>query len=105
MRVKKFNLRLAALVVAVCCLTGLPALFIAPCRADAAAPFLSDKAVQFLGQEYAESGINNSEAGVGSYALYIMTRAGVDAGAWRHDGVSLKYAVISTVKKSHNKLG
>ena len=98
MRVKKFNLRLAVLVVAVCFLTGLPAPFIAPCRADAADPFLSDKAVQFLGQEYAESGINNSEAGVGSYALYIMSRAGVDVGAWRHDGVSLEDAVIAAVK-------
>ena len=98
MRVKKFNLHLAALVVAVCFLTGLPALFIVPCRADAASSFLSDKAVQFLSQEYAESGINNSEAGVGSYALYIMSRAGVDVGAWRHDGVSLEDAVIAAVE-------
>jgi hypothetical protein len=98
MRVKKFNLRLAALVAAVCFLTGLPAPFIAPGRADAAVPFLSDKAVQFLGQEYAKSGINNSEAGVGSYACYIITRAGVDVGAWRHDGVSLEDAVIAAVK-------
>jgi hypothetical protein len=79
-------------------LLGLVVPFGVPGRAEAADPFLSDKAVQFLGQDYAKSGIINSEVGVGSYALYILTRADVDVGAWLHGGISLEDAVIATVK-------
>lgn len=98
MSAKNFNLRLAALAAAVYFLISLLAPLVAPGRAEAD-PFPSDKAVQFLGQDYARNGVINSDVGVGSYALYVLTRAGVDVSTWFHDGVSLKDAVIATVKE------
>lgn len=97
MSAKNFNLRLASLLVAACFLLSLLAPLVTPGRAEAD-PFPSDKAVQFLCQDYARNGVINSDVGVGSYALYVLTQAGVDVSAWLHDGVSLKDAVIATVK-------
>jgi hypothetical protein len=54
-------------------------------------------AVQFLYHDYTTNGIKNSDTGVGSYALYVLTRAGVPVDTWRHNGVSLEEAVISAV--------
>jgi len=55
----------------------------------------ADSAVQFLYNDYADKGINNSDAGVGSYALYVLTQAGVDVSTWMYTGVCLKDAVIN----------
>lgn len=71
--------------------------FTIPDQAVAADSILMEKAVQFLNRDYADNGINNSDAGVGSYAVFVLTQAGIDVGAWRHDGVNLKDAVINTV--------
>ncbi|TEB16732.1 Endo-1,4-beta-xylanase A precursor [Pelotomaculum sp. FP] len=56
-----------------------------------------NSAVQFLYNDYTINGINNSDAGAGAYALYVLNQAGVDAGTWLHGGVSLEDAVISAV--------
>ena len=98
MKAKKFNLYLVALAVMACFLTCLLAPLVTPSRSEAATPFLSEKAVQFLCKDYAKSGMVNSVAGVGSYASYVLIQAGVDVSTWVHDGVSLKDAVINTVK-------
>jgi len=42
----------------------------------------ANNAVQFLYNDYTNNGINNSEVGVGSYALYVLYRAGVDVSTW-----------------------
>ena len=57
----------------------------------------ANSAVHFLRNDYAKNGINNSEAGVGSYALYVLNRAGVDVSTWVYDNVNLEDAVISAV--------
>lgn len=98
MRAKNFDQHLATLIVTVCLLVGLPSLFITCSRAEAANSYPLEQAVHYLGNEYASNGIINSDAGVGSYALFVLTRAGVDVGAWVHNGTGLKDAVISAVK-------
>ncbi len=98
MKAKKFSLILAALVVMVCFLINLSLLFVVPGRAEATVSTLSERAVQFLYQEYTENGIINSDVGVGSYALYVLNQAGVDISTWSHNGISLKDAVITTVR-------
>jgi hypothetical protein len=83
------------------CLTVLMTimLFIPVVGADATggAGSPSNSAVQFLYSDYRTNGINNSDTGVGSYALFVLTQADVAAGTWVHNGVSLKHAVISAI--------
>ena len=57
----------------------------------------ANNAVQFLYNDYTNNGINNSEVGVGSYALYVLYQAGVDVSTWVYDNVNLEDAVISAV--------
>ncbi|TEB07823.1 Endo-1,4-beta-xylanase A precursor [Pelotomaculum schinkii] len=54
-------------------------------------------AVQFLYNDYTTNGINNSDAGVGSYALFVLTQADVDVSTWEYNGENLKDAVISAI--------
>lgn len=89
--------QLAAMTVLACLLAILPALFLTD-RAEAAERQLMDQAAQYLKNEYEKNGVINSDMGVGSCAFYILTQAGVDTGAWKHEGVSLNDAVISAVQ-------
>ncbi|MDQ0286883.1 hypothetical protein J2Z49_002000 [Desulfofundulus luciae] len=57
----------------------------------------ANNAVQFLYNEYIQKGINNSEYGVGSYALYVLKQAGVDVASWVYNGENLNDAVINAV--------
>ncbi|MDD4238510.1 MAG: S-layer homology domain-containing protein [Desulfotomaculaceae bacterium] len=98
MRAKNFDQQLVSLIITVCFLIGLPAFFVTYGRAEAANSYPMDQAVHYLGNEYANNGIINSDAGVGSYALFVLTGAGVDISAWVHDETSLRDAVISAVK-------
>ncbi|MCS5696760.1 S-layer homology domain-containing protein [Desulfofundulus thermocisternus] len=59
----------------------------------------ANNAVQFLYNEYIQKGINNSEYGVGSYALYILKQAGVDVASWVYNGENLEDAVTNAVYK------
>jgi hypothetical protein len=74
-------------------------LFIPMVNANAAGEAGSpvNSAEQFLYNDYTKNGINNSDAGVGSYALYVLNQAGVDAGTWLHGEVSLKDAVMTAI--------
>jgi len=57
----------------------------------------ADSAVQFLYNDYTKNGISNSEAGVGSYALFVLSRAGVNVGTWLNKGTNLRDAVVNAV--------
>ncbi|MDD4369204.1 MAG: S-layer homology domain-containing protein [Oscillospiraceae bacterium] len=96
MKTKFLNQRLLLVTILSCFLTLLPAVFLSG-RAEAADPQLADRAVQYIGSEYAKNGIINADMGVGSHTFYILTRAGVDVSAWKYDGVSLRDAVISAI--------
>ncbi len=89
--IKKLSL-LLVLVVAVTLL--MPAVN-AVAGGTAASP--ANNAVQFLYNEYVQKGINNSEYGVGSYALYVLKQAGVDVSSWVYNGQKLEDAVVATV--------
>ncbi|HHW43724.1 MAG TPA: hypothetical protein GXX25_07950 [Desulfotomaculum sp.] len=97
--------RLTALVTAVCLIIGLLVPPGSPVRVEAAGSPLADKAVQFLQHDYAKNGLINSEVGVGSYALYVLSQAGVDAGAWVHQGMNFREAVIKAVNDDLSKEG
>ncbi len=88
---KKLGLLLVVLITAMCFtpVAGVNAM------GEAVSP--AGSAVQFLQQDYAANGINNSDIGVGSYALYVLNRAGTDTGTWLHEGVSLNDAVTSAI--------
>jgi hypothetical protein len=58
---------------------------------------LSRMAVGLLRQDYQTNGARNSDAGVGSMALYILETAKIDTGSWRYAGVSLEDAVTALV--------
>lgn len=60
---------------------------------------LTSKAVQFLYGEYTQKGISNSENGVGSYALYVLKKAGVDVSSWVYNGQKLEDAVVDAICK------
>ncbi len=60
---------------------------------------LVDSAAQFLYKEYTQKGIDNSEYGVGSYALYVLKQAGVDVSSWVYNGQNLEDAVVDAVYK------
>ncbi|NPV28083.1 MAG: DUF4430 domain-containing protein [Firmicutes bacterium] len=60
---------------------------------------LVDSAVQFLYKEYTQKGIDNSEYGVGSYALYVLKQAGVDVSSWVYNGQKLEDTVVDAVYK------
>jgi hypothetical protein len=59
----------------------------------------ANNAVQFLYNEYIQKGINNSEYGVGSYALYVLKQAGVDVASWVYNGENLEDAVTNAAYK------
>ena len=99
MRVKRTAFRLAALV-AILFISVWTGFLLAPRGAEAATlQEVKEKAIYFLYREYAQNGVANSEAGVGSYALYVLKEAGVDIGSWTHNGVSLREAVINAAKQ------
>jgi hypothetical protein len=56
-----------------------------------------NNAVQYLYSEYITNGPDNSDGGVGAYALYLLMQAGVDVSTWEYDGTSLDDAVISAI--------
>jgi hypothetical protein len=89
--IKKLSL-LLILVMAVTLLT--PAVNAGASGTPASA---ANNAVQFLYNEYIQKGINNSEYGVGSYALYVLKQAGVDVSSWVYNGENLNDAVINAV--------
>ncbi|MDD4238511.1 MAG: S-layer homology domain-containing protein [Desulfotomaculaceae bacterium] len=57
----------------------------------------ANSAVQFLCNDYTTNGVNNSDGGVGSYALYVLNQADVDVSTWEYIGEDLKDAVLSEV--------
>ncbi|MGI9861283.1 S-layer homology domain-containing protein [Moorella naiadis] len=57
----------------------------------------ANNAVQFLYNEYAQKGINNSDSGVGSYAFYVLRQAGVDVSTWVYNSKNLENTVADTV--------
>jgi len=83
------------LLVGIMVLTSLLSVFNVNTVRASGAP--ADSAAQFLYDDYTNKGINNSGAGVGSYALYVLTQAGVDVSTWVYSGVILEDAVISAV--------
>jgi len=95
---KKLNLWRVVIIVAVCLLMSPLVQLVASGRVEAADPLLANKAGQFLCYDYVENGIINSEAGVGSYALCVLTRAGIEVSTCLHNGVTFREAVIATVK-------
>lgn len=97
--------RLTALVATVCLFLGLLMPLGVPGRVEAAVSPLADKAVQFLHRDYLKNGLINSEVGVGSYAFYVLSQAGVDAGAWVRQGVSFREAVLKAVRDDLDKAG
>jgi hypothetical protein len=58
---------------------------------------LATRAANFLYNEFMTKGAQNDEFGVGSYAAYILTHAGVDVAAWVRDGRSLKETVLGFI--------
>lgn len=56
-----------------------------------------NSAVQYLYNEYITNGPDNSDGGVGAYALYMLVQAGVDVTTWEYGGTSLDEAVISAI--------
>lgn len=97
MKTRLSKQRLVLLTVLTCFMAFLPAVFSAG-RAEAAGLQLMGQAAQYLKNEYEKNGVINADMGVGSYAFYILTTAGVDVSAWRHDGISLEDAVVSAVQ-------
>lgn len=97
MTIRNYRRRMTFAGAAVIAIMSLLLSFTIPNQAVAADSILMEKAVQFLNHDYANNGVNNSDAGVGSYALFVLTQAGIDVGDWKHDGVNLKDAVINTV--------
>ena len=87
---------LAVALVALCCL----GLFF-PVREAAAATVreIREKAIAFLYREFTQKGPGNAEAGVGSYAFYLLKKAGVDAGSWKHGERSLEEAVREAIRR------
>ncbi|MBP7332096.1 MAG: Cellulosome-anchoring protein precursor [Firmicutes bacterium ADurb.Bin373] len=96
MKTRFLSRRLVFLTILVCSLIFLP-LAVTFDRAEAE-PLLADRAAQYLKNEYAKNGVINADMGVGSHAFYLLATAGVDAGAWNHDGISLADAVISAIQ-------
>lgn len=92
---KKMFKKLSLLLVVLMTVTLLMPVVSANVAGAAGSP--ENKAVQYLFNDYTKNGINNSEAGMGSYALYVLNQAGVDVSAWLYNGVDLKDAVISAV--------
>ncbi len=58
---------------------------------------LADKGANYLYNEFVKNGAKNEDAYVGSYAAWVLTRAGIDVSAWVYNGTSLKDAVIDIV--------
>lgn len=56
-----------------------------------------NNAVQYLYNEYITNGPDNSDGGVGAYALYMLVQAGVNVTTWEYGGTSLDEAVISAI--------
>ncbi|MDD2553181.1 MAG: hypothetical protein PHP51_01230, partial [Desulfotomaculaceae bacterium] len=96
MKARLSKLWLVLLTVLACFMTFLPAMF--PVDRAEAEPLLADRAAQYLKTEYEKNGVINADMGVGSHAFYILATAGVDAGAWKHDGISLADAVIGAIQ-------
>ncbi|HAA89566.1 MAG: S-layer domain-containing protein [Thermoanaerobacterales bacterium 50_218] len=60
---------------------------------------LAAHAVRFLRGDFLENGVRNSDNGVGSYAVYVLKRAGVDIASWKRNGASLKEMIVETIKE------
>ncbi|MBC7346375.1 MAG: DUF4430 domain-containing protein, partial [Clostridia bacterium] len=58
---------------------------------------LATRAANFLYNEFVQKGTRNDEFGVGSYAAYVLTQAGVDVAAWVSEGTSLKETVVQMI--------
>lgn len=58
---------------------------------------LATRAANFLYNEFMQGNIRNSEFGVGPYAAYVLTQAGVDVAAWVSEGTSLKETVVQMI--------
>lgn len=59
----------------------------------------ADHAVQFLYNDYIMNGARNADNGVGAYAYYILTQAGVNVNGWVYNGQSLADAVCGLIEK------
>lgn len=84
----KLTLLLAVLIITV--------LMVPPVYA-AGAGSMKSSAANILKSDYEKNGIKNNEMGVGSYALYVLTQAGIDTSSWKYKGVSLKESVINAI--------
>lgn len=88
---KKLGLLLAVTIAAA-------ALFAAPdANLAVAGGSPINNAVQYLYNEYITNGPDNSDGGVGAYALYMLVQAGVDVTTWEYGGTSLDEAVLSAI--------
>ncbi|WP_165859294.1 S-layer homology domain-containing protein [Desulfofundulus salinus] len=92
---KRMIKKLSLLLVLVMAVTMLTPVVNAGASGMPASP--ANNAVQFLYNEYIQKGINNSEYGVGSYALYVLKQAGVDVSSWEYNGENLNDAVVKAV--------
>ncbi|KJS17728.1 MAG: hypothetical protein VR69_03740 [Peptococcaceae bacterium BRH_c4b] len=58
---------------------------------------LDNIAVEFLHDDFTDGGMKNNENGVGSYALYVLNKSGVDISAWEYNGETLEDSVTSAI--------
>lgn len=75
----------------------MAAVFVIPSGAVSAAVSTKDAAVKFLQDDFNTRGVQNNDLGVGSYALFVLNKAGVDVSSWVYNGISLQDAVIDAV--------
>jgi hypothetical protein len=96
---RKLSLLLAGIIFAAM-------LYVAPGVNTAGASLLpADSAVDLLRNEYTSKGLNNVDDGVGSYTLYVLLQAGVDASAWEYGGTSFEDAVINAINDDLSDAG
>ncbi|MGB9660896.1 MAG: S-layer homology domain-containing protein [Moorellaceae bacterium] len=58
---------------------------------------LKNKAVDILYKDFTQNGPKNQDNGVGAYAAYVLTQAGVDVSDWFYQGQTLERAVTDLV--------
>ncbi|NQS76156.1 MAG: S-layer homology domain-containing protein [Peptococcaceae bacterium] len=96
MRTRIFSRRWILVAILVCSLTGL--MLVGVLDRVEATPQLTEQAVKYIKNEFAEYGVVNVDMGVGSYAFFVLAAGGVDVSAWRHEGIGFKEALSDAIK-------
>ncbi len=66
---------------------------------------LDSIAVEFLHDDFTDNGVQNNENGVGSYALHVLTKSGVDISAWEYNGETFEESVTSAIYDDMSNAG